>query len=91
MSSMSEDSPLNNIYVGMITTAVETLTEIAQETDYLPDFMEFEKAVNTIRFQAVLDLVSIANQLRNQDRLDTIVADKELAVAYFAAGKALSQ
>lgn len=87
---MNEDSPLGNIYVGMITTAVETLTELAQNRDdYHPDFMEFEKAINTIRFQAVLDLVSVANQIRNHDRLDTIVSDPDLAKAYFAGNRPL--
>ena len=88
---MDNDSPLAHIYVGALTTALETLTELAQNTYYDPDLMASIQAVNTTRFQAVLDLVSVANQVRNHDRLDTIVADKELVVAYFAAGKALSQ
>lgn len=87
---MKEDSPLNSIYVGMLTTALETLTEFAQlPLDPFEDNHETIKLVNSIRSQAVLDIMNVANQLRNHDRLDTIVADKELATAYFAGSRPL--
>lgn len=87
---MNENSPLGNIYIGMVTTAVETLTEFAQlHLDSDEDNPEIIKMVNSIRSQAVLDLISVANQIRNHDRLDTIVNDIELAKSYFAGSRPL--
>lgn len=89
---MNEDSSLGSVYVGVLTTAIEALTELAHsQVDEDDDSPAAVKEVNTVRFQAVLDLVSVANQIRNHARLDDILADKELAVAYFAAGKPLNQ
>lgn len=87
---MKEDSPLASIYVGMVTTVVETLTDQAHMyLDPDEDNPDMIKAVNMVRSQALLDLVSVANQIRNHDRLDYIVNDMELAKAYFAGSRPL--
>lgn len=78
---MKEDSPLANIYVGAVTTAIETLTELAQ--------YDSSEKNEVVRFQAVSDLLAIANQIRNHDRLDQIIADHELAKWYFAGTRPL--
>lgn len=87
---MKDDSPLASIYIGAITTVMETLTDQAQMyLDPNEDDTELIKTINSIRSQALLDLVSVANQLRNHARLDEIVSDKELAKAYFAGSRPL--
>lgn len=78
---------MESIYIGALTTAFETLVGFAEATPDYSDDADEVKATNTYRFQAALDLVTIANQLRNHDRLDTIINDPEMARAYFTAGQ----
>lgn len=86
---MKENSSLENIYIGALTTVFETLVEMAntQVGALDEDNPEVVKVINGVRFRAVSDLVTIANQLRNHARMDTIINDPEMARAYFTAGQ----